>query len=166
MTTDEELQKKLEATDEKLKEATEELKEEKEARKATEEEETEKKNEEARKATDEDMKKDDEEKTALKARIEILEKVPVVNEIVQSHLSAKLITSDKVSDFRAKLEKESITQLNARLETSKQFEAKMQNTSAATSVDIHYYGSAGVPDDDHSSFDASSTYKSDEQQMK
>ena len=157
MTTVEELQKELEDTKKALKATEEELKKEQEARKATEEE-TEKKDQEARKATDEEMKKDDEEKTALKARIEFLEKVPVVNEIIQSHLSAKLITSDKESEFRASLEKESIEQLKARLETSKSFEAKIKTTSTTEygNASASYYGSVD------GSFDSSTGDMDDE----
>ena len=154
MATQEETLKELEETKKSLKATEEELekiKKDEAARKATEEED-EKKNSEGKKAEDE--KEDDEEKTALKARIETLEKVPVVEKIVASQLSAGIITKEKVSDLTNQLMASSKSQLDAVLTTAKSFEAKLKSVAPSDdNTSIPYMGS--VNDSDYGSFDAS-----------
>ena len=146
MATEEELQKELEETEKALKATEEELEKvkDKEAKRATEEEDKEK-DSKAKKAEDE--KKDDEEKTALKARIDILEREPIVEKIVASQLSAGIIAENEISETTSKLLKASKDELDRSLITSKSYEAKLKSLSA--SVNVPYMGNSD------GSFDAS-----------
>ena len=151
MATEEELRKELEDAKKALKATEEELekiKKDEGAKKATDEEESEEKKSEGKKATDEE--KEDEEKTALKARIESLEKVPIVKDIVSGQLSAGVITEDKVPTVTNQLMAASKLELEAIFNTQKSFEAKLNTISHSQSTP--YMGSYSS---DSSSFDAS-----------
>ena len=153
MATNEENLKDLEETKKALKAAEDELdkmKDEKEvAKKAAEDEEEEKETQSEGKKAEED-----EEKKELKARIATLEKVPIIDKIISSKLSAGIITKEKVSGVTKQLVASSKLELDAILNTSKSFEAKLKSvTPSNDSTSIPYMGS--ISDSDYGSFDAS-----------
>ena len=164
MTNEKDLRKELEDAKKALKATEEELEKEKEknSKKGTTEEENkdgeeeENKNKDSKKAT-EDEKEDDKEKTALKARIEHLEKVPLVKEIISTQLSAKIIPQDQVQEEQNKLFKASRETLEGILNTTKSFEAKIQTTSPTSDVDYYYPYVGSVGYNPSESFDESSS---------
>jgi hypothetical protein len=169
MASEEELRKELEEAKKSLKATQEELKKlQDDAKKSSEEDREENKDSsKSRKGTDEDSEKkestattdEDEEKKALKARIEVLEKTPVVEKIVSSQLSAGVITSDKVPETKSRLMKASIDELNTIHQVVKPFEAKLKQHSTSTGMpSAPYLGSVSSDSEDFSqyaSFDAS-----------
>lgn len=150
MATEEELQKKLDESEKALKATEEELNKlkDKEAKRATEEEEKEKL---AKKAAEDEKK----EKEEMEAKVARLEKVPVIDQIVSTQLSAGIITEDKVSEVREQMFTASIDELNRNLTTSKSYEAKLKSLSA--NINVPYMGSDG------GAFDASLNDIDDEQ---
>ena len=142
------LQKKLEESEKARKATDEEFEKlkDKEAKRAAEDEE---KDKEAKKATDEDKK----EKEELEAKVAKLEKVPIVEKIISSQLSAGVIASDKESETRTQLMSASLDTLNATLNTSKSFEAKIKSHSTA-GLSVPYMGSISDDSSDYGSFDA------------
>ena len=131
-TTEEELRKELEDAKAKLAELKDELEDSKKSKQAQDEEEK----KEGRQAQDEE----DEEKKALKARIEVLEKQPLVDKIITSMLSASVISPDLESKQRSQLMQASTTELSNIIEFNKPFETKLNSLTQNSSVP--YYGSA------------------------
>jgi len=148
MATEEELQKQLQESKKALKAAEEELQKlkEKEAKRAQEEEEPEEEKTSKKSKKAEEVE-EDKEKVAMKARIEVLEKEPLVEKIVTSQLAAGIITQEQVPSTTQSFMTASKDELNRTLLTSQSFEAKLKTFSPGISTP--YMGSnAG-------SFDAS-----------
>ena len=156
MATEEELRKELEEAKKALKATQEELEKEKEAKKANEQEEDDEMKDSKAKKAEEEKEKDDKEKSALKARIEVLEKEPIVEKIVASQLSAGIITEDQIPNITSSLMAATKDELNRTLNTSKSYEAKLKSFSS-NNIIVPYYGSDG------GSYDASLNDIDDEQ---